>query len=89
MKEKEMVNHPEHYNELLLKGKPVETIDLIKTFSNMEGVTPYRGFLMGNIIKYLSRYPFKDKPEEDLEKADWYLQRLIEEVKNENNRTGI
>ncbi len=44
---------------------------------------------MGNIIKYLARYPFKANPEEDLEKADWYLQRLIEEVKNENNRTGI
>jgi len=86
MKEKEMVNHPEHYNELLLNGVPVEAIDLIKTFSNMQGVTPYRGFLMGTIIKYLARYPYKSKPEEDLEKASWYLQRLIEEVKNEDNR---
>ena len=81
MEEKEMVNHPEHYNELTLMGKPVETIELIKTFSSMEWVNSYEGFLMGNLIKYLSRYPFKGKPLQDLEKADWYLQRLIDEVK--------
>jgi len=85
MKEKEMVNHPEHYNELTLAGKPVETIDLIKTFANMPGTTQYNGFLMGTIIKYLSRYPYKEKPLQDLEKAKWYLDKLIEEVKNETN----
>lgn len=78
-----MVNHPEHYNELTLMGKPVETIELIKTFSSMKGVNSYEGFLMGNLIKYLSRYPFKGKPLQDLEKADWYLQRLIDEVKTD------
>ena len=81
-----MVDHPEHYNELTLKGQPVETIELIKTFANMKNTSPYAGFLMGNIVKYLSRYPFKGNPEQDLKKADWYLQRLIEEVNNADER---
>jgi len=86
---KEMVNHPEHYNELKVEGKPVEAIELIKTFSSMEGITSYNGFLLGTVIKYLTRYPFKGNPAQDLEKAQWYLQKLVDEVKHETNGKGI
>ena len=35
-------------------------------------------FCEGNIIKYVSRYKHKGRPKEDLEKARYYLNRLIE-----------
>jgi hypothetical protein len=42
-------------------------------------------FLEGNIIKYVSRYKTKNGIE-DLKKAQWYLNKLIKEV-NENEIT--
>jgi hypothetical protein len=36
----------------------------------------------GNVLKYVSRYKFKGEPLQDLEKAQWYLNRLIKEVNN-------
>lgn len=68
----ESVNHPSHYN----KGS-VECIDAIKASMSEEA---FRGFLKGNVIKYVFRYEDKEKPLEDLEKGKWYLQRLISEV---------
>ena len=39
-------------------------------------------FCQGNIIKYVSRYKHKNGLE-DLEKAQWYLNRLIGDVKDD------
>ena len=58
------VNHPKHYTN----GK-IEPIDYING-NNMD-------YLEGNIIKYISRYKFKNGVE-DLEKARFYLNMLIE-----------
>jgi hypothetical protein len=38
----------------------------------------YRGFLKGQVIKYISRYRYKGTPIADLEKAQVYLRWLIE-----------
>jgi hypothetical protein len=68
------VNAPAHY----LHGRK-ETIDVITDcMTNDE----FHGYLKGNILKYVSRYKFKGEPLEDLEKAQWYLNRLIQEVSN-------
>ena len=67
------VNAPSHY----LHGKK-ETIDVI--CDCMTG-DEFHGYLKGNILKYVSRYKFKGEPLQDLEKAQWYLNRLIKEVK--------
>lgn len=40
----------------------------------------FKGYLKGNIEKYLWRYEHKDKPLEDLKKSKWYLERLIKEL---------
>jgi len=40
----------------------------------------FHGYLKGNILKYVSRYKFKGEPLEDLQKAQWYLDRLVKEV---------
>ena len=69
------VDHPSHYNA----GK-IECIDAIK-----ESMSPeqYKGFLKGQVVKYLWRYEHKGKPTEDLKKAEWYLERLEQFVANE------
>ena len=79
-----MVHSPSHYNKLVIHGEHVETIDFINSFLAMnKDLTPYQGMLMGTVLKYLSRYPFKGKPVEDLEKAECYLKWLIEDLKVE------
>jgi hypothetical protein len=65
------INHPKHYNS----GK-IEVIDVIEDWS--------LGFNAGNVIKYVARHKRKGKPIEDLEKAKWYLERLIQQRKQEN-----
>jgi len=63
------VNHPNHY-----EAYDLETITAIKGQSTPD---EYRGFLKGNVMKYLARYRFKNGVE-DLKKAEWYLHRLQE-----------
>lgn len=70
------VNRPKHYNT----GE-IECIDAIKaSMSEQE----FKGYLKGNILKYLWRYNYKGKPKEDLSKAQWYLARLQKELENES-----
>jgi len=69
----DMVNSPPHYNQA-----GIECIDAIQAATD-EG---YEYYLQGNIIKYLWRYRYKNGVE-DLKKAQWYLQKLIEETENE------
>jgi len=69
------VNRPTHYNN----GR-MECIDAIQAATE-EG---YEFHLQGTIIKYIWRYRNKDNPVQDLMKARWYLDRLIEEYSNDN-----
>lgn len=68
----DMVNHPSHYNSTSL-----ECIDAIMAATD-EG---FEYYLQGNIIKYLWRYRYKNGMQ-DLEKAQWYLAKLIETEKS-------
>lgn len=65
----EKVNHPNHY-----QGK-IEVIDYIEEYS--KNYPEALIFNFGNVIKYVSRAPRKNG-KEDLEKARWYLDRMIE-----------
>jgi hypothetical protein len=65
------VNNPSHYGQ-----GSIEAIEYIKDFLTKE---EYIGNLRGNIAKYLHRWRYKNGIE-DLKKARWYLERLIEEV---------
>jgi hypothetical protein len=69
----DMVNSPPHYNQA-----GIECIDAIEAATS-DG---YEYYLQGNIIKYLWRYRYKNGVE-DLKKARWYLDKLIEETNNE------
>lgn len=62
------VNHPLHYTE----GK-IECIEYIE-----DKLTPeeYRGYIKGNVLKYITREKHKNG-DEDIRKAKWYLDRLV------------
>lgn len=64
------VDHPSHYTQ-----GGVECIDALEAALGPEG---FNAFCRGNAIKYLWRAEHKGKPLEDLEKARWYINRLID-----------
>ena len=68
----DVVNSPPHY-----KSGGVEAIEGIEASMAPEA---YAGYLKGSVTKYLWRYEKKGKPLEDLKKARWFLDRLIQKV---------
>lgn len=62
------VNHPSHYTE----GK-IECIEYIEDKLTLE---EYRGYIKGNVLKYITREKHKNG-DEDIRKAKWYLDRLV------------
>ena len=66
---REAVNHPPHYNQ-----GTIEVIDAIEDWG--------LDFNAGNVVKYVSRHQYKAEPLEDLKKARWYLDRIIEGFEN-------
>lgn len=79
------VNHPAHYKA----NSGMETIDVIESFT--EDLKGYEATNTGNIIKYICRWKHKNGLE-DLKKAQWYLNRLIEHVEREKmyeERNGV
>ena len=71
MSNNEKINHPSHYNNGTL-----EVIDVITDWG--------LDFVEGNIIKYIARSKYKNNTLEDLKKAKWYLEYLIEKIQNKN-----
>ena len=73
MSQKELVNHPSHYQS----ETGLEVIDVIEAFTfDLKGV---EAFNTGNVIKYICRWKQKDGVR-DLKKAVWYLNNLIDHV---------
>jgi len=64
------VEKPAHYN---LGG--VECIDYIEQVLGLDGFIAY---CHGNMLKYQHRYRYKNKPAEDMKKAEWYLRKMNE-----------
>lgn len=70
--EEDKINHPLYYGG----DTTYETIKVLKAWMTVE---EYHGFMLGNTIKYLSRWGKKGGVE-DLKKAKWYLDKLLEEL---------
>lgn len=68
---REAVNHPLHYGG----DTPYECIKVLKAWLSPE---EYRGFCRGNFIKYVCRLGKKDDSVQELKKARFYLDKLIE-----------
>lgn len=63
MSKNDPVSHPAHYTQY-----EHEVIEL----------TEKLGFCLGNAVKYILRAPYKGHEAEDLKKARWYVNRIIE-----------
>ena len=63
------VDHPEHY-----QSGTIECIDAIEAQLTPE---EFRGFLKGNVLKYMWRERMKGG-RETLQKAQWYLNELVD-----------
>jgi hypothetical protein len=75
--EPDMVNHPSHYT----RGK-VEAIDALE--SAVTGLEGKEAGLTWQVIKYMWRWKFKGQPLRDLQKARFYLERLIKSLEGDN-----
>ena len=77
----DLVNHPEHY-----KAKNgLEAIDMIAAFT--EGLQGMEAVCTANALKYLCRW-HKKNGVEDLKKAKWYIEYLINMKENEKGRVS-
>jgi hypothetical protein len=72
------VNHPKHYNINWNGEQAIEPYGFIRSWR--------MGYAEGNIIKYVSRHKYKGKALQDLKKARWYLDRMIEELEKNEKR---
>lgn len=67
------VTKPKHYN-----NGGVECIQYIKQQLGAN----FPSYLEGSIIKYIHRHKYKDANIQDLQKAKWYLEKLIDYYEN-------
>ena len=74
MTKEDLVNHPGHYT------KGIETTDYI--------ISHGMSYCEGNVIKYITRWRQKGGVQ-DLEKARWYLNKLISEATKTNGQGGV
>lgn len=72
---KNRVEHPTHYNQ----GK-IEAIDaMLEAFGKTEVIS----FCKINAFKYIWRGTAKDNYLEDMKKASWYINKVIELLEND------
>ena len=69
MENNNAVNHPNHYN-----NGNIECFDVIKAFY---GEDSFEDFCLGNVLKYVMRCRHKGKYLEDLKKAKFYIEEII------------
>ena len=65
----DMVNSPPHYAN--------GTIECIDAMGAMLTPEEFIGYLRGNAFKYMWRFRNKGKAYEDLQKSQWYVNRLV------------
>lgn len=72
------VYSPSHYTKH--RQEAIDTIeDTIR-----DAPDPVSGLLLGNTLKYLLRVWYKSDPLQDMQKARWYLSRLITHWESKN-----
>lgn len=82
MNKVDMVNHPAHYKS----ETGLETIDVIEAFTfDLKGIEAAD---TSNVIKYICRWKNKNGLE-DLKKARWYLEHLIDHVEKLEMQNNI
>jgi len=64
-----LIDHPQHYGG---EENPYEAIKVIESW-NLD-------FALGNVVKYINRAGKKGSKLEDLKKAQWYMNRAVEQA---------
>ena len=77
-----MVSHPSHYQS----KSGLEVINVIAAFT--EGLEGIEAVDTGNAIKYICRWKDKNGVQ-DLEKAMWYIQHLIDHLIKEDEEKRV
>ena len=77
-----MVSHPSHYQS----KSGLEVIDVIAAFT--EGLEGIEAVDTGNVIRYICRWKDKNGVQ-DLEKAMWYIQHLIDHLIKEDEQKRV
>jgi len=72
------INRPKHYNINWAGEQAIETFEYIKSWK--------MGYAEGNVIKYVSRHKYKGKALQDLKKASWYINKMIEELEKDETK---
>lgn len=73
-KKSDSVNSPAHYT----RGR-VEAIEVIED-AIKDAPSPVEGMLQAQVLKYLLRLWVKSNSTEDAQKAQWYLNRLVDQL---------
>jgi len=76
----DMVMNPKHY---MVGG--YEAIDVIKAKLSPE---EFRGYCKGNILKYVMRANYKGHHDQDCEKAEYYMEELVDALDNKTPTFG-
>jgi len=71
----DLVNHPPHYTV----GRQFEVIEVLED-AVRRAPDPVLGALQWQVLKYLERMWDKSHPQQDAQKAMWYLMRLIDKL---------
>ena len=74
MAKRDAVNSPSHYTN----GSQEAIVTIEEAIEDAPSVKA--GMLQGQVLKYLLRVWLKDNPLQDLKKAQWYLNRLIDSL---------
>ena len=78
--ENNQVNNPSHYCQV----NGVDCLSVIKSIGATSKADPYNFFLWASAFQYIWRAWHKGEALQNLEKASFYLNRLIERLKNGN-----
>jgi len=62
----------------------IEAIEVI--MAKTQDLSGPEGFLVGNILKYTMRMPYKHSAVQDLEKARWYVNLLLQYYEDDPGR---
>lgn len=76
IEKQDMINHPPHYTQ----GE-IECIEAIKYINDKLRMEGYKGYCLGNFIKYIWRCNYKNGWE-DIAKATFYLNEFLTEQWN-------
>jgi hypothetical protein len=68
--DRDVINHPQRY------GGDTE-YECIKVLEHWFDKEQFKGFCIGNALKYLCRLGKKDDEIQELKKASWYIERYI------------